>query len=1172
MTLTTTTPKLEQLDEAQKRALLANLLQKARQIPVLSVAQERIWQLDQLSPGNPVYNFQGAVSLEGILDHPALQRAVTHIVARHDTLRTGYGTTHGKPSITIAPAPAITIEHIDWRTLNAEQQEDELQSAATAAAQTRFDLSSPPLFRLQCFRMSDTRHVLVLTMHHIVSDLFSLDLFFEELGVRYGIEIGSQAEAGDLPALSWTYQDHARASQSGRNGPPNQASIEFWRKLLTDAPDVAWHSDFPRPAKSSGKAATIHLTIEANTVAQVEALARQERVTPFVVLLTAFFLLQRAASDQDNQLIGIPSSGRDRQETASLIGMFSTPLPMRVDLAQATTVRALLQLVRQTVLGVTEHAELPLTDIVEVARTASGGRSLTLRSMFSFVSRMRQLVFPGMTLERVLTDRCMSDFDLFLTLYRDGDRWRGIFEYSTDLFSAQTAQGWADAYGAIVRDLAARLDAKPADIFADIPKPRALQIAIAATFTADTLADAAAFWQQQLRWPVKITFSPYNQIFQTLLDSSSEFHQPNTLNALLVRPEDWVRYTDDSARRHEMLVQIANEFVDTVRQVRLKSPLVIYLCPRSPKTPNGDTISRAESIIEDNLSGTAGVTVLRASTVLARYGLTDFHDPQSDDIGHIPFTSPWFVAMGTELMRRASSLQRPPYKVIALDCDNTLWRGVCGEEGAQGVSIDGPFRTLQQFVAAQAAAGMLLCLVSKNEEEDVFRVFDENADMVLSRERIAGHRVNWLPKSANLRSLAAELQLGLDSFIFIDDNPVECAEVRAVCPEVLTLCLPAETDAIPAFLDNVWAFDRHEVSAEDRKRADSYLQNRQRETLRHESGSFTSFLEQLDLRIDLVPVDDENLSRVAQLSQRTNQFNNTGIRYDTAELRHALANGLCAVAVSVRDRFGDYGLVGTVTYRTAENALLIEGFMLSCRVLGRGVEHRMLAEMGHVARDRGLDRILLHYKELPRNQPFRRFTASLDGHWNESGNCFCLTVNAALTTRFNPEQQTAEGNETITSTSSNAESGVHRARQIALSEIADSLRSLNDVIARIKQSSQRRHQGEALTPPQGETELAIAAIWHDVLQIDALGRDDNFFEVGGNSLLIVQVNGMLIKRFGQDIAITTLFQYPTISSLAQYLANGHDRTSGKALVQERATQARQRLQQRMQRLSDMRRQ
>ena len=289
--------------------------------------------------------------------------------------------------------------------------------------------------------------------------------------------------------------------------------------------------------------------------------------------------------------------------------------------------------------------------------------------------------------------------------------------------------------------------------------------------------------------------------------------------------------------------------------------------------------------------------------------------------------------------------------MVVLDCDNTLWKGVVGEEGVTGIAIPPAWMALQRFMVELAGQGFLLCLCSKNDEADVLEVFDRRPDMVLKREHLVSWRINWQPKSQNIRRLAQELNLGLDSFIFLDDNPVECAEVRAGCPEVLTLRLPIDGD-IEGFLRHVWAFDRLRVTSEDRQRTAMYKQEAERARFQKQAPTIDEFLAGLDLRITISEPAPEQVDRVAQLTQRTNQFNFTTVRRNDGEIRRLGESGLECRAVEVSDRFGDYGLVGVMIFGARGEALEVDTFLLSCRVLGRGVEHRMLNELGEIARRR----------------------------------------------------------------------------------------------------------------------------------------------------------------------------------------------------------------------------
>jgi FkbH-like protein len=338
------------------------------------------------------------------------------------------------------------------------------------------------------------------------------------------------------------------------------------------------------------------------------------------------------------------------------------------------------------------------------------------------------------------------------------------------------------------------------------------------------------------------------------------------------------------------------------------------------------------------------------------------------------------------IARRFYRIHTPPHKVIVLDCDDTLWRGVCGEDGASGVSVGPAFKALQEFLIAQRDAGMLLCLCSKNNEEDVWRVFEKNPEMILKREDFVSSRINWQPKSENLRSLSAELQLGMDSFIFLDDSAVQCAEVEARCPEVITLQLPEQETNFKGFLSHVWAFDHLKITEEDRQRSDLYATNAEREQLRAQSLCLEDFLAGLELQVKFLPMTKAELPRVTQLTQRTNQFNFTSVRRSESEVERlcSAGNAECLV-IQLRDRFGDYGLVGAMIFTRRPGLLDVDNVLLSCRALGRRVEHRMLSHLGRIAQKEGSEKVRINFVSTPKNKPARDFLESI-GAIIEAGN------------------------------------------------------------------------------------------------------------------------------------------------------------------------------------------
>src|SRR5437868_10483989 len=381
------------------------------------------------------------------------------------------------------------------------------------------------------------------------------------------------------------------------------------------------------------------------------------------------------------------------------------------------------------------------------------------------------------------------------------------------------------------------------------------QIAMAATFTAEPVKKSLAFWTEKLGSAAQIDFAPYNQVFQQLLDAGSLLGKNQQgANVILLRLEDWQRYRDekaaaatgalDAARLQSDIEELLRGIGECAARVRV--PMVVALCPASPALlsdlKQAAILRQAEDALRSGLSGKAGIYFVGSGEACNAYAVGEYHDAYGDQLGHIPYTPEFFAALGTVVARKIHSLQRAPYKVIAVDCDETLWRGVCGEVGAEGIEIDGSRRSLQEFLIGQQQQGMLLCLCSKNDEEDVAQVFARRTDMPLGKQHIAAERINWRAKSENLRSLAKELNLGLDSFIFIDDNPVECAEVAANCPEVLVLELSRESNDVTSFLKNVWGFDRAHITDEDKKRTQLYQQDRERERAKQGATGLAEFI------------------------------------------------------------------------------------------------------------------------------------------------------------------------------------------------------------------------------------------------------------------------------------------------------------------------------------------
>jgi FkbH-like protein len=510
-----------------------------------------------------------------------------------------------------------------------------------------------------------------------------------------------------------------------------------------------------------------------------------------------------------------------------------------------------------------------------------------------------------------------------------------------------------------------------------------MRIVVAATFTVEPVGPVIDHLAGILGEDISVVLGPYNQVFQTLLDPNSEF-ATNTegVNALVVRLEDWCPPPSRLLRFgwRKKLDATWRQLEDALRaaQARNCRPCFLLLCPPS------ESAQRAYGEYDDlelELLGTLkdidDVHVTSSRDLLTAYVTRNVHDPARDRLGHIPYTDEFFAALGATMVRRVLAVLRPPFKVIAVDCDNTLWSGVVGEDGPLGVEVTEGHKALQERLRDLAATGFLVCVVSKNEAADVDRVFEENPGMKLLKSDIAAERANWRPKSDNLRELADDLGVGLDSFVFLDDSPIECAEVAAALPQVVTIRIP-ESDDIPRLVDHVWAFDQVRITTEDKARTGYYQAQGRRAEARRAVPTLREFLDQLELRVVIRPANDEDVPRLAQLTQRTNQFHCHTVRRDEDAIRTMVASDSHdCLAASVADKFGDYGLVGLLIAEKVEESLVVSTFLLSCRALGRGVEHRMLAAVGSLAEGRGIATVGVRFVATDRNTPAAEFLGGL---------------------------------------------------------------------------------------------------------------------------------------------------------------------------------------------------
>jgi FkbH-like protein len=382
--------------------------------------------------------------------------------------------------------------------------------------------------------------------------------------------------------------------------------------------------------------------------------------------------------------------------------------------------------------------------------------------------------------------------------------------------------------------------------------------------------------------------------------------------------------------------------------------------------------------LTERYSSDARVVILDLDRAISAFGAERAYDARMYLTARSPFAVGFLPRLGQALATIVAADRLPPKKCVVVDCDNTLWGGVLGEDGPGALAIGeaypgSAYRQFQLFLKGLHARGVLLAVNSKNNEADVLEFFDRSPDMILRATDLAAYRINWKDKASNVRELAAELNIGLDAMILIDDSAVECELIRSLLPEVQVERFPSDPIDIEPFCASLRNLERLSVTDDDLKRAASMRANGAREQLRLAASDLSAFIESLEIRLTITKQDRDRAERISQLTQRTNQFNLTTRRYTVQEVQRWFERGT-VYSMRMRDRFSDYGMIGVaITKPTSSQHVAIDSFMLSCRAFGRGVEGAFLGVVIEDARAGGATVVRACYLPTPKNQMVRDF-------------------------------------------------------------------------------------------------------------------------------------------------------------------------------------------------------
>jgi FkbH-like protein len=537
-----------------------------------------------------------------------------------------------------------------------------------------------------------------------------------------------------------------------------------------------------------------------------------------------------------------------------------------------------------------------------------------------------------------------------------------------------------------VEAFAESLDAKKADLIE-------LRVALLGNVTMDLLGPLHVARGLASRLLVRPFVAGYDTWAQELLDpdSSLQAFDPQvvvlTLRLEVLSPGLTTRFLDlDGAGVEQEIEGVVERIGSALRGLRARStakvllhsmpmPLDRSLGAVDAWHPAGQTA--AVRALNQRLLSLAGelrdVYVVDADALIARVGWGRWHDPRMDALAKLPHTPSALHAITDAHLRYLRAFAGLVRKVLVVDLDNTLWGGIVGEEGPDGIQLGttypgSAYRDLQQVILQLHRRGVVLAINSHNNEQDAGEVLTRHPGMILRPEHFAATRINWQDKAANMLELADELGLGTESFVFLEDSDAQCERIRQALPEVLVVPQQGEPAGRAALLAGLGVFDSLGFSDEDRRRGALYRTEAQRTRLKRSAPSLDEYLRSLEMRLFIEPITPQNIARIAELTQRTNQFNLTTPRHSRDSLVAFLEHeGREGHGFRLVDRFGDYGLIAVTLLDRDGDAAVVDAFLMSCRVLKRSVEDAILGFLLNRARASGNSSLRGLYRPTRKN-------------------------------------------------------------------------------------------------------------------------------------------------------------------------------------------------------------
>ncbi|MBI5134694.1 HAD-IIIC family phosphatase [Candidatus Uhrbacteria bacterium] len=528
---------------------------------------------------------------------------------------------------------------------------------------------------------------------------------------------------------------------------------------------------------------------------------------------------------------------------------------------------------------------------------------------------------------------------------------------------------------------------------------QAFTIAILSSFTARGVEEAVRLACQESGLPYRTYLGGYNQYGQEILDPQSRLYAFEPLLVILFLDtrsilgdyyfHPYVMSDSDRRQWAENKIQEISSLVEAIKryssatvllhnfEVPVYSPLGIL----EHKQPFGfkESIELLNAKLRESFKDDFRVFLFDYDAFCANIGKRHILDSKMYYLGDIKLHTRHLPELARAYTAYIKPMLRQTKKCVVLDLDNTVWGGILGEDGIEGITVGPtpggrPFWEFQKSLLALYHRGVILAVNSKNNFDEVAKVFSQHSYMVLREQHFAAMRINWEDKVANMRSLAKEIGIGLDSMVFIDDDPVNRTMMKEYLPEVMVVDLPNDPSLYVKTLQELDVFNVLQLTEEDWERGLMYVQQRQRKAFEVSATDITEYLLGLQITVVIELATTMTIPRIAQLTQKTNQFNMTTRRYSEDEIRRFSQDGAhLIVSIKASDKFGEHGTIGAAIVETGRKSWRIDTFLLSCRVIGRRIEEALLVYIIEQARTSGVRTIVGEFIPTKKNSPAKDF-------------------------------------------------------------------------------------------------------------------------------------------------------------------------------------------------------